>query len=299
MTAALDTERATWLAERRTGIGASEVAAVLGCHPYMSAYTLWHLKRGLIEEPEESEVMEWGKLLEPVIAEKYARATGRQLVDHGRHAARRSERWPFLLATLDREIAPIDDRGPGCLEIKTTGTWVEPKWKDEPPLHVQAQLQAQLAVTGFRWGSIAVLVGGQKYEHADFERNDDFIALLVERCAAFWALVESGEPPEVDGSESTGETLRRLYPQESGEVVELPPEADPWSVAYLEASEAEKRAKALKDEAKNHLLAAMGAASMGMTPGGFVWTLKTTERAGYSVAPTTYRALRRKKAKAA
>lgn len=297
MTTAIEAVREEWLAARRQGIGASEVAAVLGVHPYMSAYSLWHLKRGLIEEPEESEPMTWGKLLEPVVSAKYAQVTGRTLIDHGRFASRRSEAYPFLSATLDYEIAPVDERGPGALEIKTTGSWVEPQWKEEPPLHVQTQLQTQLLVTGFSWGSIAVLVGGQKFEWMDHARNDELCAIIVEKCRAFWALVENGTPPPVDGSSSTANTLKGLYPGESGEVITLAPEADHWTQVYLEARAAEGEAEKLKKEAGNHLRALIGSASEGVAPGGQRWTLHTVSKAAHQVKASEYRVLHAVKAK--
>lgn len=292
-----DPHREAWLRVRRTGIGASEVAAVLGVHPYLSAYTLWHEKRGLLPPLEESEAMEWGKLLEPVIADKYARVTGRKLVDHGRYQALRSSRWPFLIATLDREVAPVDGRkGPGALEIKTTGTFVEPKWKDEPPLYVQTQMQAQLAVTGWSWGSFAVLVGGQKYDHLDMNRDDDFIGILVEKCEAFWRLVQDGTPPPVDGSDSTADTLAALHPDDNGDVVHLAAEQADWLRIREEAKAAIKREEAREQEASNHLRAAIGSATFGAMPDGRLLSLKTTERAGYVVEPKKFRQLRVSKA---
>jgi predicted phage-related endonuclease len=47
------TERERWLAERRKGIGSSDAAAILGVHPYKSAYAVWAEKTGLIVEDSE------------------------------------------------------------------------------------------------------------------------------------------------------------------------------------------------------------------------------------------------------
>ncbi|MCI0719887.1 MAG: YqaJ viral recombinase family protein, partial [Acidobacteria bacterium] len=117
------TERERWLAERRKGIGSSDAAAILGVHPYKSAYTVWAEKTGLIVEDTEQigEAALWGNVLEPVIAQQYSLRTGRILKDYGRHLIQRNPKYPFALATIDREIQPLDDRGPGILEIKTVG----------------------------------------------------------------------------------------------------------------------------------------------------------------------------------
>ena len=71
-----------------------------------------------------------------------------------------------LGATLDRIIAapgPNDEgvAGPGVLELKNVD-WIahRAQWGTEPPAHILVQLQAQLAATGFGWGAVAALVGG-------------------------------------------------------------------------------------------------------------------------------------------
>jgi putative phage-type endonuclease len=295
----VDPARQAWLEQRRHGIGASDVAVILGLSTFKSPYALWAEKTGMAAEPDESqEHLRWGLLLEPAIADEYSAQTGRRLIDHGRYAVRQHPSEP-LLCTLDREIEPIDDRGPGSLEIKTGSAFQSSDWDDELPLRVQVQLQAQLAVTGWSWGSIAVLVGGNSFRHVDVRRNDAFInEVLLPRCRDFWRRVESMEAPEVDGSEHTARTIALLYPKESGETVALPAEAAEWDRAYVDAAAAEKAAKARKDEASNRIKAAIGAASFGQMPDGTLWSLSTTERAGYVVEPTTFRSLRRKTRKA-
>jgi hypothetical protein len=80
-----------------------------------------------------------------------------------------------MVAALDMEIKdPSLDagaqkldfpaKGNGSLEIKTKDPWAE--FFDEegnPPLEVMVQHQHQLAVSGFEWGSIAVLMGRRFY----------------------------------------------------------------------------------------------------------------------------------------
>src|SRR4051794_32384551 len=64
----------------RGGLGASECAAALGLSPFETALGLWARKTGRVPEPEESEAMELGLLLEPVVAELYCRRTGLLLI---------------------------------------------------------------------------------------------------------------------------------------------------------------------------------------------------------------------------
>ena len=287
-------ERLEWLAQRRQGVGASEVAAVMGLSPWKSPYSLWGEKTGLVPpDPDETEPQHWGNVLEPIIAHEYQEVTGRALIDHGRFAVRESPRCPVLRCTLDREILPIDDRGPGALEIKTASAFKTDDWTDGAPLIYQIQVQTQLAVTGWRWGSLAVLVGGQSFKWCDVERNDAFIAVLERKVAEFWKLVESNTPPPVDGSEATAEILRLIYPKDTGETVALPGDAIGWSDAIAECNEVIKAAEAKKREAQNKLIAAIGSATFGALPSGGKWSYRTIERKAHEVAASSYRSLRR------
>jgi hypothetical protein len=109
-------DRAAWLAARRTGIGASEVAAVLGLSPYESPLDVYCRKLGLVPEKAETEAMRWGLRLEPLLAAEYAERTGYPLV--ATQVFLRHPDKPFLLATLDGVRASRPRRPgppmPGC-----------------------------------------------------------------------------------------------------------------------------------------------------------------------------------------
>lgn len=295
MTGILDAERADWLERRRKTVGASEVAAILGMSPWKSAYALWCEKTGaVVSDGAESEWQRWGNILEPAICEEYSRQTGRAVIDHGRYAVRYSATCPHLSATLDREVVSRNDAdGPGCMDAKNTGAFKAKEWEDGAPLIYQVQVQAQMEVTGYRWGSLAVLVGGNTFHWCDVERNEAFITMMRRKVAEFWHLVETRTPPQVDGSDSTAEVLKRLYPKDSGEAVALPGEAGIWTDTIEECSREIKIAEERKTEAQNKLRAAIGEASFGILPSGGRWSLKTTERKESIVKATTFRTLRR------
>ncbi len=280
-----------WLQARMSGIGASESAALFAASRYKSPLGLWTEKIGLAEPVVESEAMEWGSRLEPLIAVKYAQETGRDLDDLGRHTILQSTDTPCMLATLDRVIKSKD--GDGVLEIKTAGERSRADWDEGVPLHYQIQVQHQLAVTGYSWGSVAVLIGGQTFKWIDVERNDKFIAVLRQRCADFWGLVESREPPAVDDSDATSAALKCLYPTDDGSTIHLPAEAIAWDD---ELTQIRMQIAALSDREralKNKLIAALGSATTGVIRDGLQYTYKTTTKAEHVVKATSYRTLRR------
>jgi putative phage-type endonuclease len=272
----------------------------MGCNPYKSMFALYAEKAGLAPgDDTESEAAEWGKRLEAPIAAKYGEITGRTVNLYGstvptivRHPSR-----AYMLGSIDADVACADFDGPGILEIKTTGVHLAEQWEEAAPLAYQVQLQHYFAVTGRAWGSFAVLIGGQRFKWYDVQRNDTFIAALEERCAWFWARVEAGEAPDVDGTESTAEALKALYPMDSGATVDLGADAIRW-VEELEAVKVELAIlEAKKREIDNRVRAAMGPASCGIVPGLGKFSLKLQRREAHMVSASEFRPLRFTKAK--
>ena len=139
--AALD----AWHAARARVVGASEVAALFGCSPHTSHWSLWQIKAGRVAAPDLSgdQRVTWGLRLESVIADAVAEERGWTILPGGHRTSSRVEGWG---CTLDREIG---DRGGGVLEVKNVDWLVRKReWGDEPPPHILLQLQAQLGVTG-------------------------------------------------------------------------------------------------------------------------------------------------------
>ena len=69
-------QRAAWLEGRRTGIGGSDVAAVLGLNPWKTPLDVWNDKLGLSEDKGMSEPAYWGTVLEDTVAREFQQRTG-------------------------------------------------------------------------------------------------------------------------------------------------------------------------------------------------------------------------------
>jgi len=292
--------REDWLAHRHDGIGASEAAAILGVNPYLSPFALWSEKLGLVEPRAMSDAMAWGLKLEPLVAEHYAQETGRQVYTPAPWTVHVSGPRPWMRATLDREVRCETQPGViGVLELKTANARLVDQWDEEPPLPYVIQVQHQLAVTGYLWGSLAVLIGGQTFRWVDIPRNDAFIAILIQKEAEFWRRLVDRDPPAVDGSDSAREALAKLYPRErpDADPVALPPEADEWDAMRQQALDDIKAAEARKAEAEARIKAAIADAPAGLLPGGVRYTWATQQRKGYTVEPSSTRVLRRLEAK--
>src|SRR3990172_10249011 len=134
-------DRDSWLKARRTGLGSSDAAAILGIDRYRGPLDVYADKLG-IESAEQTEAMEWGLRLQPVLGRKYAEVTGRQVSDQSL-TLRRASAHPYLVASLDFLVVD-PDQGEGVLEGKTASAYKADEWADEPPIYYQVQAQHQL-----------------------------------------------------------------------------------------------------------------------------------------------------------
>lgn len=185
-----------WHEARRQGIGASEVAAILGLSAWQTPLDVYRAKMGVPNEIPEN--LAWfGHRLEPVIAawvtEKHREVGG---LSDGYSA--RSIQWPWLTASPDYVALPDDTDADVPVELKTSSAYSKDKWRDGVPLGYQAQVQTQLAVLGAPYGWLAVLHGGNDPELYRVERDDTFISdILVPRTKEFWEdHVLAHVPPE-------------------------------------------------------------------------------------------------------
>lgn len=297
--AIIHTDREQWFIRRREGVGASEVAAILGFDATRDALSVYAEKIGALEV-EETPLMKWGKRVEDAIAEGYAEETGRLVLNPGAFDIARHPDLPILGATLDRVTqgsdmnpAPQGLTGQAALEIKAVNAFAAAEWKEEPPLHNQIQLQIQMGCKGLTWGSLAALLGGLKIAWQDIARNQTFLDYALPEIEAFWLCVKRREPPVVkEAKEGTWAALKALYPSDNGLGVALPEEAiqivSGWQQYRDVRLEAEKREKDFNAQIEQLI----GAAVTGLLPDGRALTLKTSKRDGYTVAPSTYRTLR-------
>lgn len=288
-----DLPRDEWLSVRRTGIGSSDAAAVLGMDQWRGPLHVYLDKLGdLPDEDEASEAAYWGTVLEEPVARRFAEKTGME-VRPSRGVLQNVDR-PWQMANLDREVDTD-----AFLECKTTTVWNDDAWlDDEIPDRVELQVAHQYAVTGLPRAFVAVLIGGQKFRWYEVPRNEDLIGQIVELEAAFWQRVQEHNPPPVDGLDATTQLLARLWKVDPGACAEIDPLVYyPLKTQYDEAHEAAKAAKAVKDEAANQIKALLGEKEIGLIDGQPAVTWKQHERAGYTVAPSTFRKIHFPKSK--
>jgi putative phage-type endonuclease len=285
-------DRDSWLRERGKLITASDAAAALGLNPFKSPLHLYTEKLGLVEDPGESESCKWGRFLQDGIGARFAEVTGRTVTSAPPFTIWLHPQAPFLGATLDF-FESDKAKGDGVLEAKATSY----EWKDEPPVYYQVQNQLQVAIVGRAYGTVAAFQGLRKPPAwADIEPNETFLKRAISKLEEFQWRVQNRKPPEVlDGSDSTAEALKLLYPWEQVPTIALPPEALEWTTELAKLKASRRAVDEAIAERENRLKAQIGDAELGLLVDGSCWQWRVEPRSGYEVRPSEPRVLRLKK----
>lgn len=289
-------ERERWLEERRKGIGSSDAPAILGISPFASPATVAASKRGLDREDAESELMRWGHYVEGPMIEALRDETKMPAQLDGSMYRSEERGLEFMHATPDGTVVADGERGGIECKLKVFGA---DEWEESGiPPHVVAQCQHSMRVLELRFFIVVALLDGYRLRWKRIERDDAFInERLIPAERDFWSLIETGRaaPLHVGNPKATGRILASMHPRDDGSIVQLDADAEGHAARWEEAQEMERHWKTIKEQHRHALAGAIGNSTYGKLPDGTVLSLKTTDRSGYQVNPTTFRTLRREK----
>jgi putative phage-type endonuclease len=279
---------ADWLEWRARGIGASDIAGILGISPWQSPFSVWATKvfdpgRGG-EEPSNAEAMRWGTLLETAILSETERRLG--ISTYGEQTRCTHPTREFALCTVDAFYRD-DDEDDGVVEVKTSADFT---WYEVPPYY-EAQVQWQLEVTGRKRAWLACLHNGRKLSLWRIEAAPDVAAKMLDIAERFWYdNVCAGVPPAVDGLEGTTEALRARYATPDPGTTIAVDELEPTLQRLREIRAEIKLLEATGAELENQIKAAMGrneTATIGGEP-VVTWRARTTKRVDLDLLRTEY-----------
>jgi predicted phage-related endonuclease len=331
-------KRDFWLEKRQLGIGASEIAIVLGNTRWGTSLSLYAKKLGLWKDnEEEKEYLYWGNRLEPAIIAGYADRTGRAAVPFG--LLLRHVRYPWLLATPDalttddpaakarapeltrainairrvirhqRNVPPElvhefvrCSQGWWALQTKNIGLWSAQDWTEGAPDYYVLQCQQESLLLNSTRCTAAALVAGQRLIWEDIERDEITERRIVNLGRKFWhEHVLAKVEPAADGSEHSARALKHLHPLANPETV-LQLSAEDMDFAY-QRDRVKDQLKALATEIDlmdNTIKQKLGNYERALLPDGTGYSYKTTlTREKTVVYPAgSYRALLRTHPKA-
>lgn len=257
--------RAAWLAERRRGIGGSDIAAVLGMSRWASPRDVWLDKTGRAPEKPATWAMRKGIVLEPLILEWFAERTGRRVERSG---MLRHPEHDWALVNVD---ALVDDDG--IAEVKTASWWVRDEW-DAGQVADAAELQSQwgLFVTGRSKAYVIAAISDDEPVIRERDRDQALIDMMRERAERFWHdhVLADVEPPLLPVDLGT---VRKEYPVVERARVVADPSLEPAFERRAAAITAIKFHEAAKSQAEAEITAAIADADE-LVIAGQVWATR-------------------------
>ena len=274
--------------DRNEGLGASEVAAVLGYDPYTTPYKVWAIKTGRLDPDEENAAMLAGTRHQPTVLQYYNDGPGRDADMYDIPITYR-EANPRLWATPDAK-----DYAQGRLvELKTTEVYNKDDWTEGAPIRHRVQCQIQRYAydrVGPRIDNtvtLAVLIGLSDYREYEVPYDEDWAKSSVEYVIDWWRRhVVADVPPDVTPADI--ETFRRLHPDDTGEVIEADEELADLVHGLEIARQDLAVARTAEARLKKEIEARVQDATYVRTGAGAL-RMGWKERKGYEVAPTRYR----------
>lgn len=272
---------------RRTSIGSSDIAAILGIHPSLSAADVWATKMFDVEDHEHKpDWFEVGDALEPGIVQWVADQLG-QGVEQSPETIRKE---PIFHANLDGRL---DDGN--LVEAKTGNSegWGEPG-TDEVPAHVMAQVQWQMFLADAEITYVGAALAsdyGIRLRLYEVRRDEKIITALRQRAVDWWEthITQHQRPGDTPPKLELLKRVRR----EPGSRVHV----DEMLIeAYVQADRDQKKANAAVKRAKAALIEAMKEGESTMSD-KYEVTYLSQSRKESVIKASTFRVLRYKRKK--
>lgn len=230
-----------WHEARRSRLGGSDMAAVIGRSPWVSPYRLWMLKAGRVRDSETTASQSRGHYLEDGIRRWWAdQNPDYEVVTGGTYTHKERD---YQLANPDGLLVK-NGRPVGVLEIKTDGQDDSETWGKsgtaQIPLYYRTQIQWYLDTLGLPVAHVAVLTARLEFRHYVVKHDETDARILRFRAEQFLDSLMFNSPPDFDGAKNTYETVRELHPNINGLDIELDYEQ---AAAYVCAKNALKKAE--------------------------------------------------------
>lgn len=244
------TSREEWLASR--GVGASDVAAILGLSHFRTAYDVWATLTGRVPPTSTTPAMSRGHRWEPIVLALYT--------DETKGDVRRPPPYSTYVgedgwSTATPDAIRLDGKQPGLVEAKTDaiGRWGESctieRWGPDAAATVRAdyavQAYWQMHVLDAPYVDLVVLLPYFETRTFRLLRDDEVIDAIVETVGGFRdRYIVGSEEPAPDGSDSAALLLARQL----GATAIAPPRTA--TVSEVELAIGYERARRAEDAAK-------------------------------------------------
>lgn len=217
--------------DRRSFLGGSDVAAILGLSEWRSPVDVWMEKTGRVDpqaaiSPEKAQILARGKKLEPYVIDMglhKLRERGHEVKLLARNQRYTHPVYPWLQVEIDAEF--LIDGEHVNVDAKTVTGFARNKWGEEDsedvPMDYAAQFMTGLNVTGRRRCLVLALIGLDDVMTFWVHRDDETFSWIMEDLIAFWSCnVQQDKAPDA----ARLADVRSLYPRDNGRTVEATPD---------------------------------------------------------------------------
>jgi len=248
--------------QRKSCLGSSDMAAVLGLDPFKNAADVYLGKTGKLTEQEESKVMKRGNYLEPAIL-NFAQDILGNLTRNVFFEA------PGSLPMASNVDAIVDETD-FPVEAKSVGLFVGEEWGEEGsdviPDRVIIQCHVHMICTESDFCHVPVYLSAREFVMFGVAKSVKIVEIICNEATSFWYnCVQADTPPtDVVPAEAVMKRIRR----EPETVVDIPPECVPLVEQWQEKNAAYLLAGKEKDAAKAEAINLLGTSEAGDLPDG-------------------------------
>jgi putative phage-type endonuclease len=196
------TDKASWLEKRKGYVTSTQVAALFGLSNYNTAFELYHIKNGNIEENiEENNFMKFGKIIEQPVCEMI----------NIEHPDWKIEEFPYFAYDDEHKIGSSFDRvlhidgKKYLLEIKSISySQYKEKFTEHSPEDIEAssgyeiQMHTEMELTkndGFEGVIMAVFILDTRQLRYIFRTYDPEVGKGIRKAVCeFWSMKEAPKP---------------------------------------------------------------------------------------------------------
>lgn len=278
------TTKEAWLTERAKDITSTEISALFGINPWLTAFELWHRKKNKdLGQFEENTRMKWGKRLQESIANGIAE----------------DKEWGIKPKT---EYIRLEGLGIGSsfdyeilmpralLEIKNVDSlafkngWLLDGEDLQAPVYYELQCQHEMLVSGIDTLYLGALVGGNNPKVIERKADEKIHKAILEKCEDFWESIKENKEPEPNFERDSCFIAELFNTATKDKVVDVSEQLDYLSLTqeYKAFGEQETIAKKMKDSIKAKLLMKVGDAEK-VVGNGFSIVLSETKESSYTV----------------
>ena len=226
------TTQSKFTADRLTGLGGSDLGAILGLNPYRTPFQVWSEKSGQSEPFTGNLQTRFGSYAEEFVAREYSDRTGRQVQRY--NSLLRHPNAP-LLGHIDRLVVPegakrashmreirtdlgLEAKTAHALAASRNGDWGEPG-TDAVPASYLIQCQAYMLLTGCAHWDLAVLFGNSDFAIYHLHQDPELGEYIVDEASRWWRDYVIADTPPPPSSEL--EARQRWPGHTPGKVVDL------------------------------------------------------------------------------